>query len=156
MNKLLGLERVTPFLSYQKSPTKVYAEFADWFYESCLARYDEDSMSYRMRRLTRNTMIHLLNGFQCNHYNTAKTKVWSVHPPHLATDIEYRTLSIVDKGLGKTSSNNESEAILPKGNSPVLCEWFGEYHSDTNFDTGFFASTSLLKYPSVYQPTTGS
>jgi len=155
MNTLLGLERVTPFVSYQKSPTKVYADFADWFYESCLSRYDEDSMSYRMRRLTRNTVIHYLNGFQCNHTNVANTSVYITAPAHLATDIEYRTLRIVDKGLARTSANNESEAILPKGNSPVLCEWFGEYHGDTNFDTGFFASTSLLKYTEVYSPTAG-
>ena len=155
MNTLLGLKNITPFISYRKSPTLIYAEFADWFYQSCLSRYDEDSMSYRLRRLTRNTVVQYLNGFQCNHYNVAKTAVYTSQPEHLSTDIEYLTLKIKDKGLARTSSNNENEAILPKGGSPVLCEWFGEYHGDTNFDTGFFASTSLLKYPHIYTPTTG-
>ena len=149
MNKLLGLQKITPFISYRKSPSLVYAEFADWMYNSCISRYSEDSLSYRLHRLTLKTVVHYLNGFQCHHYNAAKTQVYLSTPTHMGQDIEHQTLSIVDKGLARTSSNNSGEAILPKSGSPMLCEWFAEYHSETNFDTGFKAATSKIKYPNL-------
>ena len=76
MNTLLGLQNVTPFISYQKSPSLVYADFADWFHDSLVTSYKKHGDSFRLRNMTRKCIIHFLNGFQCNHYNAAKTETY--------------------------------------------------------------------------------
>ena len=150
MNALLGFEQVTQYLRFTKTPTRLYADACTYIFLQALKATDQIHTGEYQRQMSV-VLLEMLNGLRLGHTTLAAPGAVISSDPSITNNwenlIDFQRMKLDPiKGLPYTNANKSSEALLPKKDSPMLCEWFDYRKAHNVRDPGFKALVTRLDW----------
>ena len=187
MNKLLGFKNSTSTIRFTPSATDMFCRAVDYIHSVAIKQYHTEfnvsnwdflgmarGTVYRQRM--NRILVNLLNGLEIQHLTYPGNARITTDPITSASatwknGVLFKQAIITKRGAPPQSvGNSTDDAIIPKGNSRVLCEWYDKSIITTpegnhngagagNYnvhDSGFKVNTAYMNWDSTHPYSTGS
>ena len=170
MNKLLGFKNTTSIIRFTPSATDMFCRAVDYVHSVAVKQYHTEfgvanwdflgmarGTVYRQRM--NRILVNLLNGLEIQHLTypgaarittnpiTASSATWK-------NSVLFKEAIITKRGAPPQSVlHSTDDAIIPKGNSRVLCEWYDKSGVDGTHnahDAGFKVNTAFMDWDSAH------
>jgi len=135
MNKLLGFDKITPFLRFAPDPAALYCRALEFLEKECnRVNTPLNSVRGTLWKDTNEALIELLNGLEIKNM-LAGTANSSYEEPRIvaqlqmtlighATSLEREYFKVGYKGATVTTQAHAAEARLPVDTMDMICEYF--------------------------------
>jgi len=166
MNKLLGFKNTTSIIRFTPSATDMFCRAVDYVHSVAVKQYHTEfgvsnwdflgmarGTVYRQRM--NRILINLLNGLEIQHLTYPGAARIITNPITSASStwkngVLFKQAIITKRGAPPQSVlRSTDDAIIPKGNSRVLCEWYDKSYVDGNHnphDAGFKVQTAYMDW----------
>ena len=169
MNRLLGFDQITPFLSYAPDPTNVFCQALEFFEEQCnKANTHTNVIAGEYWKNVNNALIHLINGLEVRAQfmqgigtgpGTEPTSLSQLNMNSGNWNLSLNNLDYMPVNKGNTPnerSNHANQALLPRTETNVMSAYFTVPGGYDNRDIGPKVCNSRLTWQEPYRSSNGS